>query len=70
MSFKPYVVGVSGGSASGKTSFLESLQQKMPEHLTVLSQDHYYLDIEHQTKDENNEVNFDLPSGINKEQFS
>lgn len=66
----PYVVGVAGGSASGKTSFLRKLQAHLGEEkLAIVSQDNYYLPKEHQTKDENGEVNFDLPTSIDKQRF-
>ncbi len=67
---KPYIVGITGGSASGKTQFLKALRNEFsPSELCVISQDDYYLPIEHQQKDENGEVNFDLPESIDKEKL-
>jgi uridine kinase len=65
-----YIVGIAGGSASGKTSFLRDLHELIPsEYLTVVSQDNYYYPKEKQERDENGEINFDLPTSINREQF-
>ncbi len=65
-----YVMGVAGGSASGKTSFLRELQQSLPETtICVVSQDNYYLPKEMQVKDENGEINYDLPTAIDREAF-
>ncbi|MFT4525021.1 MAG: uridine kinase [Bacteroidia bacterium] len=66
----PYVVGIAGGSASGKTSFLKKLQKNLGvESLAIVSQDNYYLPKEEQSIDENGEVNFDLPTSIDKQKF-
>jgi len=67
---KPYIVGISGGSASGKTSFLKKLKEILPIGSTcIVSQDNYYKPIDEQTKDSNNQVNYDLPTSINREAF-
>jgi uridine kinase len=65
-----YVVGIAGGSASGKTSFLRQLQESMPEgSLCVVSQDNYYKPQDQQTCDSKGEVNYDLPTSIDRELF-
>lgn len=65
-----YIVGIAGGSASGKTSFLRDLEQGLPPGSTcVISQDNYYLPREEQQRDEQGEINFDLPSSIHREDF-
>jgi len=67
---KPYIVGIAGGSASGKTSFLRDLKEYISTDLmTIVSQDNYYHPKEMQLRDENGEINFDLPTSINREQF-
>jgi uridine kinase len=67
---KPYIVGIAGGSASGKTSFLRDLKEYIsPELMTIVSQDNYYHPKEMQLKDENGEINFDLPTSIDREHF-
>jgi uridine kinase len=67
---KSYVIGVAGGSASGKTSFLIKLKQSLPEgSVSIISQDNYYKPKSEQLCDENGEVNYDLPTSINKEAF-
>lgn len=70
MSWEPYIVGIAGGSASGKTSFLRELKMKMPKgSVCIISQDNYYKPLEEQEKDENGQVNFDLPTSIDRRQF-
>lgn len=68
---KPYIVGITGGSASGKTTFLRQLLASFPaEAVCLISQDNYYRPRELQPKDENGVVNFDLPSSIDQSQYS
>ena len=71
MQQKPYLVGISGGSASGKTMFLQSLKAHFNNHeLCIVSQDNYYkLAYEH-TRDENGHINFDLPECIDLNDFA
>jgi uridine kinase len=70
MNTRPYIVGISGGSASGKTSFLNQLKAELPfESVCVVSQDNYYRPREFQEKDENGQFNFDLPTSIDRGAF-
>ncbi|MFT6209946.1 MAG: uridine kinase [Bacteroidia bacterium] len=70
MANKHYVVGIAGGSASGKTSFLRRLKENLPEgSVSIISQDNYYKPQEQQLLDENGEFNYDLPTSIDKEAF-
>lgn len=65
---KPYVVGISGGSASGKTFLLEQLFSQLPDdRLTLISQDNYYKPLKEQKRDEDGLVNFDHPESVNLE---
>ena len=66
MSQGSFLVALTGGSASGKTSFVKKLKELFsPEELAVISLDNYYKPISKQKKDEQGEVNFDRPEAIN-----
>ncbi|OKL39132.1 uridine kinase family protein [Pontibacter flavimaris] len=68
---KPFIVGITGGSASGKTTFLNKLLTSFaPEDVCLISQDNYYKPREHQTADPNGVINFDLPSCIDDEAYA
>jgi uridine kinase len=61
----PFIVGITGGSASGKTTFLRRLLASFPEEdICLISQDNYYHPRENQHIDVNGVTNFDLPSSI------
>jgi uridine kinase len=62
---RAYVIGIAGGSASGKSSIVSQLKDSFPaDQLCFISQDNYYLDMELQMTDAQGEINFDLPSAI------
>ncbi|MBT30834.1 MAG: uridine kinase [Thalassobius sp.] len=66
-----YLIGITGGSGSGKTYFLDRLVQAVGhENVTVISQDNYYRSMDEQTIDENGVENFDLPESIDDKKFS
>ena len=63
---KPYIIGICGGSASGKTFLLRQLLSQLPEEaVTLISQDNYYKPLEAQIRDEEGLVNFDHPESVN-----
>ncbi len=62
---KSTIIGISGGSGSGKTTFIKCLRDLFPkDKLCVISQDDYYKPKEQQLIDENGITNFDLPESI------
>lgn len=67
---KPYLIGLTGASGSGKTTFLHNLQEEFgAEELCIISQDNYYHPKEQQETDKQGVQNFDLPTSIDREQF-
>ena len=64
------IIGISGGSGSGKTSFIRDIKNHFSEgEITLLSQDEYYHPREQQFIDKNGIKNFDLPTSIDLEAF-
>lgn len=67
---KAYLVGITGGSGSGKTYFLNELSAHFgKDEVCLISLDHYYKSIDQQPKDENGIENFDLPITIDRDLF-
>ena len=68
---QPYTIGITGGSGSGKTFFINELASHFrPDEICLISQDHYYKPREVQFTDERGVQNFDLPSSIDKDDFA
>jgi uridine kinase len=66
----PFIIGISGGSGSGKTLLVSKLKEKFgAEQVCFISQDEYYKEKQYQQKDENGIENFDLPTAIDQAQL-
>ena len=67
---KPFIIGITGGSGSGKTTFIKHIRERFTDaELCIISQDDYYFSREMQETDENGYQNFDLPKSIDKKAF-
>src|SRR5260221_5805574 len=67
---KPFTIGITGGSGSGKTFFLQGLSSHFKSsEICLISQDNYYKPRDKQPIDENGVKNFDLPISIDREIF-
>ncbi len=66
---KPKVIGITGGSGSGKTYFVKKLTEQLP-NTSVHSMDNYYIDRFDQPKDKNGIENFDTITSINSNKFT
>jgi uridine kinase len=59
------VIGIAGGSGSGKTSVVKKIIKSLPqENVSVLAQDAYYKDNGELTQEKREKINFDHPSSI------
>lgn len=68
---QPYLIGITGGSGSGKTSFIRRLRAAFTEEeLCIISQDDYYYPREKQKIDKQGITNYDLPRSIEKKAFA
>lgn len=65
------VIGISGGSGSGKTRFVRDLTARFGNgEVCFLHQDNYYKPIEQQEKDKEGIENFDLPDSLFLDKFA
>jgi len=70
MNQSPKIVGISGGSGSGKTMFAEKLKKEFGEkRITIINQDSYYKDLSHMSFNERCKQNFDHPNAIDFDLF-
>ena len=62
---KPFVIGVAGGSGSGKSTVTRQVLASIgPEMASVVYQDDYYLDQTHMSPDERRKTNYDHPQAF------
>lgn len=62
---KCLIVGIAGGSGSGKTTFANRLREKFGDEIsTVVGQDSYYIDQSNKFDHDGGAVNFDHPSAL------
>ena len=62
---KPLVVGIAGGTASGKTTVARKLHEALKGLcVAFIDQDAYYRDLSHLTLAERREINFDHPDAF------
>ncbi|MBC6994545.1 uridine kinase [Neolewinella lacunae] len=67
---RPFLIGITGGSGSGKTTFIRGLREGLQEdQVCYLSMDDYYVPREKQKKDAQGIHNFDRPSSIYRREF-
>jgi uridine kinase len=59
------VIGIAGGTGSGKTTVVNQIIQELPEgEVCVISQDSYYKDTSHLSLTDRTKINFDHPKAI------
>ena len=60
---KPIIIGIAGGSASGKTTIAETIMEKFKEEkkVVIIRQDDYYKDQSHMPFEERVKTNYDHP---------
>lgn len=61
---KPYIVGVAGGSASGKTEIVKTLKKHFEDKIEIIEHDNYYFDHDNLTMDERASLNYDHPQAF------
>ena len=65
---RPVVIGIAGGSGSGKTTVLRKIVEAFgPAYIAVLEHDAYYKDLSHLPFEERVRVNFDHPDALETE---
>jgi uridine kinase len=63
----PVIIGIAGGSGSGKSTISAAIQADVKEHITMISQDSYYRSFIQLSLEERNKINFDHPNSLDNE---
>lgn len=58
------VIGIAGGSGSGKTTVVGEISKRLKDRVVVIPQDSYYKDSSHLPMEERQRTNFDHPDSI------
>ena len=61
------IIGIAGGSGSGKTTVVKAITEQLMENVVVIPQDSYYKDLSHYTEEQKRVHNFDHPDSIDFE---
>ncbi len=65
---KPLIIGVAGGSGSGKTTVIQHICNEIgAENLSLIAHDAYYRDLKHLPFEERAQQNFDHPASLETE---
>lgn len=61
------IIGIAGGSGSGKTALTNQIASQFQEHVTVLKHDNYYKAHDDMTYEERTSLNYDHPNAFDTE---
>jgi uridine kinase len=64
---RPLIIGVVGGSGSGKTTVARAIHEATGLEAAFVDQDAYYKDLSHITLDERRQVNYDHPDALDND---
>ncbi len=60
----PLLIGIAGGTGSGKSTFAKGLKLLSPDEITIISYDNYYKPQDHLSMDERVKTNYDCPDAL------
>jgi len=58
----PVIIGIAGGTGSGKSTIADAIQHEIKDNITILTQDSYYISFNNLTSSERDKINFDHPN--------
>jgi len=65
---KPLIMGIAGGTGSGKTTVARRIYESLKGvNVVLLQQDAYYIDLSHLPLEERKKINFDHPSAFDND---
>ena len=63
------IVGIAGGSASGKTTIVNNIKELFKNDIELISHDNYYLSNDDKTMEERVKLNYDHPSSFDTDKM-
>ena len=64
---RPMLIGIAGGTGSGKSTFAEGLRVQFPNDITIISYDNYYKPQDDIPLEERVKTNYDCPEALDTE---
>ena len=61
---KPYIIGIAGGTASGKSTLAKKIEKEFKDDVILLSHDFYYKSLTNITLEERKKRNYDCPEAF------
>ena len=61
------VIGIAGGTGSGKTTLMKNIIERFSDDVTVISHDNYYKRHDDLTYEERCQINYDVPAALETE---
>ena len=61
---KPYIIGIAGGSGSGKSTFAKRIKEAFENEVSLISCDNYYLPHDELPLEERAHLNYDAPEAL------
>ena len=59
-----FLIGIAGGTGSGKTTITNEISAQLKSEVAVIEQDSYYKDLSNLNLEERNKINYDHPDSI------
>lgn len=63
------IIGISGGSSSGKTTIVSFLKEHFGEKLSIINFDNYYYSRDDMDYEERKKINYDVPESLDIEKI-
>lgn len=64
---KPFVIGIAGGTGSGKTTLTRAIEGRFAPHASVVFHDSYYKAHDELSYDERSQLNYDAPEAFDND---
>ena len=66
---KPLIIGIAGGTGSGKTTLVDRLKEQFGDDISVLAHDSYYAEHHDLSLEERQALNYDHPASFDTDRM-
>ncbi len=65
----PVIIGIAGGTGSGKSTIADAIQKEVKQDITIITQDSYYKSYVSMSLKERSKINYDHPQSLDNKLF-